>query len=53
MLKPKFGYKYLGPYNDLENQLRYDKKMETYILIMIDLKMHYAKLLPDMIHVIV
>ena len=25
MLKPKFGYKYLGPYNDLENQLLYDK----------------------------
>ena len=21
MLKPKFGYKYLGHYNDLENQL--------------------------------
>ena len=25
MLKPKFGYRYLGPYNDLENQLLYDK----------------------------
>ena len=25
ILKPKFGYKYLGPYNDLENQLLYDK----------------------------
>ena len=25
MLKPKFGYKYLGLYNDLENQLLYDK----------------------------
>ena len=25
MLKPKFGYKYLGPYNDLENQLLYNK----------------------------
>ena len=25
MLKPKFGYKYLDPYNDLENQLFYDK----------------------------
>ena len=23
--KPKFGYKYLGPYNDLENQLLYNK----------------------------
>ena len=25
MLKPQFGYRYLGPYNDLENQLLYDK----------------------------
>ena len=26
MLKPKFGYRYLGPYNnDLENQLLYNK----------------------------
>ena len=25
MLKPKFGYRYLGPYNDLDNQLLYDK----------------------------
>ena len=25
ILKPKFGYKYLGPYNDLENQLLYNK----------------------------
>ena len=28
MLKPKFGYKYLGPYNDLENQLLYDKNTD-------------------------
>ena len=26
MLQPKFGYKYLGPYNDLNNQLLYDKQ---------------------------
>ena len=26
MLKLKFGYKYLGPYNPLENQLLYDKQ---------------------------
>ena len=26
MLKPKFGYKYLGPYKDLENQLLYNKQ---------------------------
>ena len=25
MLKPRFGYEYLGPYNPLENQLLYDK----------------------------
>ena len=25
MLKPKFGYRYLGSYNDLENQLLYNK----------------------------
>ena len=26
MLQPKFGYKYLGPYNDLNNQLLYEKR---------------------------
>ena len=26
MLQPKFGYKYLGPYNDLNDQLLYDKQ---------------------------
>ena len=26
MLQPKFGYEYLGPYNDLNNQLLYDKQ---------------------------
>ena len=26
LLKPKFRYRYLGPYNDLENQLLYDKQ---------------------------
>ena len=25
MLKPKFGYKYLGPYNPLNKELLYDK----------------------------
>ena len=29
MLNPKFGYKYLGPYNgSLEKQMLYDKKTE-------------------------
>ena len=26
MLKPKMGYKYLGPYNDLDKQILYDKQ---------------------------
>ena len=26
MLKPKFGYKYLGPYNNLNEQMLYDKQ---------------------------
>ena len=26
MLRPKFGYKFLGPYNDLERQILYDKQ---------------------------
>ena len=26
MLQPKFGYKYLGPYNDLDNKVLYDKQ---------------------------
>ena len=40
MLKPKFGYRYLGPYNnDLENQLLYNKNTgDIYIPITINLK---------------
>ena len=26
MVQPKFGYKYLGAYNDLENQILYNKQ---------------------------
>ena len=26
MLQPKFGYKYLGPYNPLDEQILYDKQ---------------------------
>ena len=34
MLKPKFGYKYLGPYNGpLEKQMLYDKKLVIFINI--------------------
>ena len=38
LLQPKFGYKYLGPYNDLENQLTCDKKQDKFINIMINQK---------------
>ena len=32
MLQPKFGYKYLGPYNGpLEKQMLYDKKQVIFI----------------------
>ena len=35
MLKPKFGYKYLGPYNGpIEKQMLYDKKQVIFINIM-------------------
>ena len=40
MLKPKFGYKYLGPYNGpLEKQMLYDKKQVIFINIMKNRKM--------------
>ena len=40
MLKPKFGYKYLGPYNGpLEKQMLYDKKQVIFINTMTNLKM--------------
>ena len=39
MVKPKFGYKYLGAYNDLENQATYTIKiLEIFIHIMTNLK---------------
>ena len=38
LLQPKFGYKYLGPYNDLENQLSYNKKLDKFINIMMNQK---------------
>ena len=32
MLKPKLGYKFLGPFNDpLEKQMLYDKKQVIFI----------------------
>ena len=40
MLKPKFGYKYLGPYNGpLEKQMLYDKKQVIFINTTTNLKM--------------
>ena len=29
VLKPKFGYNFLGPYNDLDNQIDYDNRLGT------------------------
>ena len=43
VLKPKFGYKYCGPYNDLDKQIDYDKKQVNYIKFMSNLKMKQMK----------
>ena len=52
MLKPKFGYKYLGPDNGpLEKQMLYDKKQVIFTNIMINQKMFLIKLLQDMTYV--
>ena len=52
MLKPKFGYKYLGPYNGfLEKQKLYNKKQVIFINTTINQKMFLIKLLQDMIFV--
>ena len=52
MLKPKFGYMYLGPYNGpLEKQMLYDKKQVIFINTTINPKMFLIKLLQDMIFV--
>ena len=46
MLQPKFGYKYLGPYNGpLEKQMLYDKKLVTFTNIIISQKIFWIKLL--------
>ena len=51
MLQPKFGYKYLGPYNGpLEKQTLYDKK-QVMINITINLKMFLIKFHQDIIFV--
>ena len=40
MLQPKFGYKYLGPYNGpLEKQMLYNKQLVIFTNIMTNLKM--------------
>ena len=50
MLKPKFGYKYLGPYNGpLEKQMLYNKKQVIFINITTNQKMFLIKLLHGMI----
>ena len=52
MLKPKFGYKYLGPYNGpLEKQMLYDKKQVIFINATINPQIFLIKLLQDMIYV--
>ena len=52
MLKPKYGYKYLGPYNGpLEKQILYDKKQVIFINTTINPKMFLIRLLQDMIFV--
>ena len=44
MLKPEFGYKYLGPYNGpLEKQMLYDKKLVIFINITTKLTMFLTK----------
>ena len=44
MLKPKLGYKYLGPYNGpLEKQMLYDKKLVIFRNITTNLKMFLIK----------
>ena len=51
MLQPKFGYKYLGPYNGpLENKCCIINELERFTNIMINLKMLLIKLLQDMIY---
>ena len=52
LLLSKFGYKYFGSYNDLENQLSYNKKVDKFINILINQKIIYIKLLVDMTLVI-
>ena len=52
MLKPKFGYKYLGPYNGpLEEQMLYDKQSGEIYNITISQRMFLIKLLQDMTYV--
>ena len=38
LLQPKFGYRYLGPYNDLENNYLIIKILDKFINIMINQK---------------
>ena len=38
VLKPKFGYKFLGPYNNLKRQIDYDKRLGTIHKIHVKLK---------------
>ena len=43
ILKPKFGYKYCGPYNNLDKQVNYNKNTGKFIKFMINLKIKLMK----------
>ena len=43
ILKPKFGYKYCGPYNNLDKQVDYNKNTGKFIKFMINLKTKLMK----------
>ena len=44
ILKPKFGYRYCGPYNNLDNQVNYNKITGQTYKYMINLKTKLMKL---------
>ena len=43
ILKPKFGYKYCGPYNNLDKQVDYNKTTGQIIKFMKNLKIKQMK----------
>ena len=53
LLQPKFGYKYLGPCNDLENQFSHNKNTGQIYRYYANQKIIWMKLQVDMIRVTV